>query len=56
MACSNILEIAPDSLVHIFNGVISKWPVLEHMHMRKMACHAKTQPLFVHKVDSAYAL
>ena len=51
------MEIAPDLLVHQVSGVISNPPILEHK--RKMACHAKTQPLFPQmdmlKVDLAYA-
>ena len=32
------LEIVPDSLMHIVNGVISKPPVLEQMHLHMVDC------------------
>ena len=40
MACLNILEIAPGSLVRQATGVISKPSVLEHVHKRRIARHA----------------
>ena len=52
-----MIEIAPDSLVRLANGVISKSFHLEHVQKRKMACHAKFQILYLQmsmlKVDSA---
>ena len=55
MACSNILEM----LVLKDCEVISKPSVLELVHVRKIAHHAKSQLLFQQmitlKVDSAYA-
>ena len=59
-ACSNIMEIAPDSLVCLASGIISKPSISEHMHKEKLARHAKTQSLLflqmsLLEVDSAYA-
>ena len=49
LVCSNIMEITPDSLVRSASGVISKLSVLEHVHTRKMACHAKFPFLYLQK-------
>ena len=39
--------------------MFSNWTIFEHVHKRKMACHAKTQTLLLQmsllKVDSVYA-
>ena len=49
-----IMEIAPDSLVRKTSVVISNLSILEHVHKRKGARYAKSQPLFLqmslHKV------
>ena len=50
MACLNILEIEPGSLVRQATGVISKPTVLEHVHMRKIACHAQSQLLLLQTI------
>ena len=53
----NELEIEPGSLVRLATGVISKPPVLEHVHKRKIARHALSQLLLLQmitlKLDSA---
>ena len=46
MACSNILEIAPDSHVRLAGGIISEPYILEHVQRKKARC-AKTQTSFV---------
>ena len=59
MACSNILEIAPDSPVRLASWVISKLSVKEHVHKRKMVRRAISQLLYLQIVmlivDSEYA-
>ena len=59
MACSNILEIAPDSPVREASWVISKLSVYEHVHKRKMVRNAILQLLYLQMimliVDSEYA-
>ena len=58
MACSNITEIAPDSLLRKASMVISKPFISQHVNKRKSARHAITQPLFLQMslllVDCAY--
>ena len=59
MACSNILEIAPDSPVRKASWVISKLSIKEHVHVRKMARHPISQrqylQMIMYVVDSEYA-
>ena len=50
MACSNILEIAPDSPVRSAGWVISKLSDYEHMHERKMVRNAILQLLYLQMI------
>ena len=49
MACSNILEIAPDSPVRKTSWVISKLSVYEHVH-KKMVRNAILQLLYLQMI------
>ena len=59
MACSNILETVADLLVRKAGGVISKLPILEHVHRRILSLHAISKLLYLQMilllVDSAYS-